>query len=37
VRKKWGTAVEEQATVDYHRAVVAIGGKGRARAEKGEP
>jgi hypothetical protein len=37
VRKKRGTAVEEQAAVYHDRAVVAIGGKGRARAEKGEP
>jgi len=37
VRKKRGPAVEEEAAVDHHRAVVAIGGKGGARAEEGEP
>jgi hypothetical protein len=37
VRKKRCTAVEEQAAVDDHRAVVAIGGKGCARAQEGEP
>jgi hypothetical protein len=37
VRKERRAAIEQQAAVDHHRTVVAIGGKGGPRAEEGQP
>jgi len=37
VRKERRASIEQQAAVHDHRTVIAIGGKGRPCAEKGEP
>jgi hypothetical protein len=37
VRKQRGAAIQQEAAVDHHRPVVAVGGEGRPCTEKGQP